>query len=395
MSAPLQLTREDAAIAERLHRAVEHLRQHGLSAEIEQLAPLAAQARHPVLRGEIHRLLGFYWLRCERYALALQHSDAAAQALPASTDCSYNAMYACFRLGRYDEAVARGHAAIARHGESHVWHNLMSTTLGHAGRSHEGRPHGTRALALKDALTAGVAGRDLSAVPCAPPAQRPAPGRWVISFSLFGQGAKYLRGAVHNAHAARYLYPEWRCRFHVDASVPADTLQALRDAGAELRMQPESLPAARWGTLWRFLVADDPAVDRYLVRDADSLLNLREAAAVQEWLASGRHFHLMRDHFDHSELVLAGMWGGVRGALPPLQALATAFLAQEARVQARTADQEFLREQLWPTMRQSVLAHDSQFGFGEVRPFPAWARLPDGCHVGGAWEALLGEPPAG
>jgi hypothetical protein len=31
---------------------------------------------------------------------------------------------------------------------------------------------------------------------------------------------------------------------------------------------------------WRFLVADDPTVDRYIVRDSDSRLNAREALYV-------------------------------------------------------------------------------------------------------------------
>lgn len=385
------LSPADAAAARQLQQAVEHMRQHGLTPAIEQLAPLAGRVRHPQLRGEIHRLLGFYWLRQGQHALALQHSDAAAADLPASTDCSYNAMYACFSLGRFDETVQRGHAAIRRHGESFVWHNLMSTALGHAGRLDEGRVHGTRALQLKDALTAGVPGHDLRQVPV-PPFDAGRPAAQVISFSLYGDGAKYLDGAVHNARAAPYLYPGWRCRFHVDGSVPAATLQALRAAGAEVREMPASLPAARWGTTWRFLVADDASVARYLVRDADSVLNVREAAAVQQWLASGRHFHVMRDHFDHSELVLAGMWGGVRGALPPLQPLAQAFLHQDSQAQARTADQEFLRERLWPSIRQSVLVHDSQFAFGERVDFPAHAALPPGNHVGGDWRVLLGQP---
>jgi hypothetical protein len=40
------------------------------------------------------------------------------------------------------------------------------------------------------------------------------------------------------------------------------------------------------GMFWRFLVAEDDAVDRYIVRDSDSRLNAREAAAVAEWMAS-------------------------------------------------------------------------------------------------------------
>eukprot|EP00804_Cyclotella_cryptica_P025471 CCRYP_011979-RB/>CCRYP_011979-RB protein AED:0.02 eAED:0.02 QI:717/1/1/1/1/1/2/1223/81 len=35
---------------------------------------------------------------------------------------------------------------------------------------------------------------------------------------------------------------------------------------------------------WRFLVALDPEVNAYIIRDIDSRLNLREKAAVFEWL---------------------------------------------------------------------------------------------------------------
>ncbi len=81
-------------------------------------------------------------------------------------------------------------------------------------------------------------------------------------------------------------------------------------------------------------------------------------------------------------LVVAGMWGGVRGALPPIGPWAQRYLASRNDLPGRTADQEFLRDRLWPTIRTSVLAHDSQFAFGEKRDFPALGFLPPNCHVG-------------
>ena len=118
------------------------------------------------------------------------------------------------------------------------------------------------------------------------------------------------------------------------------------------------------------------------MRDADSVVNVRECVAVEEWLASDRHFHVMRDNYEHGELILAGMWGGVRGALPPIGPWAQQYLASRTDLPGRTADQEFLRSQLWPTIRTSVMTHDSQFSFGERRDFPAVGRLPAGCFVG-------------
>ena len=245
-------------------------------------------------------------------------------------------------------------------------------------------------------LTAGQAGLDLAACPL--PAFDPSqPQCQIISFSLFGADPKYCEGAVRNAEAVAYLYPGWTCRFHIDGSVPGSVLDALRRHDAQVIAMDGRWPAVTHGTLWRFLVADDQAVNRWIVRDADSLLNLREATAVQEWLASDRHFHVMRDHFDHSELILAGMWGGVRGALPPLQPLIDTFLASRPGVLTRTADQELLREVLWPTIRASVLCHDSQFSFGDRRNFPACGALPAGQHVGCDWRLMLGRrstPPS-
>ena len=51
-----------------------------------------------------------------------------------------------------------------------------------------------------------------------------------------------------------------------------------------------------------------------IVRDADSRITAREAMAVYEWIASGRKFHLMRDHAWHRTSINAGMLG-VRGPL--------------------------------------------------------------------------------
>ena len=64
----------------------------------------------------------------------------------------------------------------------------------------------------------------------------------------------------------------------------------------------------------------------------------------------------------------AGMWGGVRGALPPIQPQMIAYC--RAAPLSRTADQAFLRERIWPTVRQSVLVHDSEFSLRDSMPFP-------------------------
>ena len=60
---------------------------------------------------------------------------------------------------------------------------------------------------------------------------------------------------------------------------------------------------------WRFLPLLDPLVDRFMSRDCDALITVREVAAVTHWLKNcDATFHLMRDHQNHCEVyVLGGM----------------------------------------------------------------------------------------
>jgi len=135
------------------------------------------------------------------------------------------------------------------------------------------------------------------------------------------------------------------------------------------------------GLFWRFLVMDDVNVDRFLIRDCDSVVNSREAAAVDEWIASNKYFHLMRDSFNHTELILAGMFGGVQGVIPDILGQITLFQSQTYSIQTHL-DQDFLRKAVWPTLSQSLCAHDRCFGFYEAMPFPANTELPDDRQVG-------------
>lgn len=192
-------------------------------------------------------------------------------------------------------------------------------------------------------------------------------GRDIISFSLWGDRPRYLRGALHNALRAHLLYPGFTCRFYVDESVPRDLVAALDEQGAEV-ISEQGEPTNRHRLTRRFLVADDETVARYLVRDCDSLVNSREAAAVNVWLESDAAFHVMRDWWTHTDPILAGMWAGRGGALPPLSPLIDSYRSKQ--VETPNWDQWFLRDRVWPAIRHASLVHDRFFVTENSRPFP-------------------------
>ena len=189
----------------------------------------------------------------------------------------------------------------------------------------------------------------------------------VISFSLYGSDPRYCETLVKNCELAHAIYPEWICRVYFDSTVPSHVLSRLSLQGAELidMTSEKDIPA----TLWRFLVVDDAAVSHFIIRDADSLLSEKEAAAVHEWLKSKSWFHHMRDYFTHTDLLLAGMWGGRRGVFKNIEGAMRQFVQQYSGTK-RFTDQQFLKHVLWPTIRESLLSHDEIFDFHHAQPFP-------------------------
>ncbi len=203
------------------------------------------------------------------------------------------------------------------------------------------------------------------------------PGVRLLSFSLYGSDPIYCLGAIRNAELAPEIYPGWRIRFTVDASVPAEVLARLRALGADVVAMHKSL-GPEYGKFWRFFVAADPTIEHFACRDADSRLNVREKAAVDEWIASGLPFHLMRDSAHHDRRMLGGMWGGVGGLLPDIAALVDGWGHYE-----RWGDSDrFLSQVVWPRIRDRALCHDSFGHFDDGRPFPPHPPLMGTCYVG-------------
>jgi hypothetical protein len=183
-----------------------------------------------------------------------------------------------------------------------------------------------------------------------------------------------------NVQEQPHVYPNWVCRFYIDGSVPDNTINRLRKGGAQI-ITVDKNTAEHWpGPMWRFLALDDPHAHRVLFRDADSVISQREATAVGQWISSGKRFHMMRDAGSHTALMLAGLWGVVRGSLPPLEKLVQRFLSVPLESR-HFADQDFLEQYVWPYACGSLMQHDSVFGFMDAIPFPDGERVND-FHVG-------------
>ena len=183
----------------------------------------------------------------------------------------------------------------------------------------------------------------------------------VISFSLWGSDSKYVDGALINLELAKEIYPGWEVRIYIDDSVDKSILKPLHNNGADIRLVKD-VRGPFHGAFWRFLVNDDKDVDRYIIRDIDSQLNFREKAAVDEWIESGKSYHIMRDHPNHKYAIQAGMWGGKAGNIKiwPL-------VNQWSQFDYYSCDEHFLQQTIYPEIKHDTLVHDP---FIEKKPFP-------------------------
>ena len=208
----------------------------------------------------------------------------------------------------------------------------------------------------------------------------------VIAYGLYGDNPKYVEGAMENVKLQPSVFPGWVARIYHDHTVPQAMLQQLQEAGAELvrvdTANNEKMKGSIAGMFWRFLVAEDDSVQRYIVRDSDSRLNPREAAAVKEWMESGYSVHTMRDHPNHDRGLNGGMWGGVRGAVKGVRRM-----IQESSLNGYGADLSFLGDKVWPAVLYDQLGHDAYTceKYLNSRSFPT--QRPDNFqHVGQVFE---------
>lgn len=208
----------------------------------------------------------------------------------------------------------------------------------------------------------------------------------VVSMALYGGDPKYCAGALENARLVPAYFPNWRLRVYAAASVPADVTAALRAAGADVvGVRGEHDGGAAAGMFQRFFVADDPSVDRFIVRDADSRPNARDAFAVADWCDSKYAAHSVRDHPNHDRVLNGGLWGATRRSKI---AGRLEFLAREwADHDAYGADLDFLAVKVAPLLEGDLLSHDAytceKYG---GRPFPT-KRPADYQHVGQVFDA--------
>lgn len=180
----------------------------------------------------------------------------------------------------------------------------------------------------------------------------------IISYSLYGEEPGYCEGAILNAIAMNSIYPTWEMWVFHDESVPDHVLHRLNEAGA-ITTHAKEWSAEKWpGTFWRFLACNIEGAGYVVFRDTDSIISFREKELVDSWMSSTQPFHIIRDWYSHTDLILAGLWGAFAPLLKDIKDEINSYIEKNELHQTH-ADQHFLAECIWPRIKKFSLIHDS------------------------------------
>lgn len=183
----------------------------------------------------------------------------------------------------------------------------------------------------------------------------------VISFSLYGDNPKYTIGAIKNSELKETFFPGWEMRVYHNDSVPSYVLEQLESNGAVLINT--GVDQGFCNAMWRFAPASEK-VECFISRDCDSRLFERDAVAVQEWLESGKCFHIIRDHpGGHAWEISAGMWGARGCFIENIQEKIEQYNQTSSWINDRAVDQRFLQEVIYPRALESLFLHDEYFNY--------------------------------
>lgn len=193
----------------------------------------------------------------------------------------------------------------------------------------------------------------------------------VISFSIYGNLPKYTIGLLKNLDLSKQIYPGWDVYVYYNNTVPTEIIEKCKQYNHVTLFDMTEFSGP--GMFWRFLPYEN--VERFISRDSDSRLNMREKSAVDEWIRSNKALHIMRDHRHHETLIYGGMFGLViKPEINLKKDIIEWIIKSNTSLFERIEDIKFLEDYLYKRYINNgdMLCHQSidwsQFPFS--KPFP-------------------------
>lgn len=182
----------------------------------------------------------------------------------------------------------------------------------------------------------------------------------VISMSVYGNDVNLLYGSLRYSQLLPILFPKWRLRVYVAGNVSESQMlrifvKKLESSGVEVVKLSNKTSSQIPPSLWKYLIADDASVKRFIVRDATMRPTEREASALEDWLLHKAAFYSIRDHPIHASYSLVP---GLVGGDPQLLRNAS-NVSFRRLMKGYHSEKAFLNQCVWPLVKNITFSHDS------------------------------------
>jgi len=175
----------------------------------------------------------------------------------------------------------------------------------------------------------------------------------IFSFSLYGNESIYNLGAINNAIKIREIFGEdWIIRFYV-RNVNSMILDKLNELGCQVIDMNNS--DIKDGKFFRFLAIKKDNI--VFLRDCDSVVSYREKMMMIEFLNSNKKLHIIRDHPNHKEHIMAGLFGFNCSGISNIEEIINNSNLKD--LNKYNVDQFFLSKFIYPKYKNNMLIHDS------------------------------------
>lgn len=175
----------------------------------------------------------------------------------------------------------------------------------------------------------------------------------IFSFSLYGSESIYNLGAINNAIKIREIFGEdWIIRFYV-RNVNSMILDKLNELGCQVVDMNNS--DIKDGKFFRFLAIKKDNI--VFLRDCDSIVSYREKMMMTDFLNSKKRLHIIRDHPNHKEHIMAGLFGFNCSGISNIEEIINNSNLKD--LNQYNVDQFFLSKFIYPKYKNNMLIHDS------------------------------------
>lgn len=183
----------------------------------------------------------------------------------------------------------------------------------------------------------------------------------VLSFCIYGNNIKYLKGLECNLKIINELLPDFHCYIYVGNDVLEEWVQIYSKYNnvniTRLDITGEEI------NFYRIFAIDNDDVSVLFSRNTDSRINYRDIYLMNEFIQSPNLFHVIRDNYCHTNRVIGCAFGIKKMQVNIKTEIESWKNFNNITKFDYNSHERFLIEKIYPMLKNNSLIHTNIIGY--------------------------------